>query len=215
MKARDAGHKTAEHKAAVAAPAPRHESSADVSGLGWFVGVFCIAVPVLVGWVLIRRVLASGGGSGYREITAEFNGSCAACDQKISAGSRILWKKGERAVHVDCQAARRQLSADAFAEAVDAIARAKGPATRRNALAKGLERLTDPTQRANLMLEASRIEVAAVLDKVDELKTPGAKRRRLEEALQNLRNDGIPDDLQRQQIEWLEAELKKLYASAQ
>lgn len=59
-----------------------------------------------------------------------------------------------------------------------------------------------------LLIEAARIEVRAVLDKVDGLKTPTAKRRNLEEALANLRNDPVPDELQAREIEMLEDALR-------
>ena len=67
---------------------------------------------------------------------------------------------------------------------------AKGSGTRRAALAKALEKLSGmngPEElRARLITEAARIEAAAVLDKVDGLKTVSAKRRNIEEAIAGL-----------------------------
>jgi hypothetical protein len=60
------------------------------------------------------------------------------------------------------------------------------------------------------MLEASRIEVEAVWSKVDGLKSPAAKRRHLAAALEDLRADSVPDELQAQQIRWLEEALQSV-----
>jgi hypothetical protein len=87
---------------------------------------------------------------------------------------------------------------------------AKGPAGRRAAVRTGLERLTIQELRNKLLVEASRIEVEAVLEKVDGLKTSAAKRRNLLAALEDLRADEIPDELQAQQIRWLEDALADL-----
>lgn len=86
----------------------------------------------------------------------------------------------------------------------------KGPASRRTALSRSLARLRTEQARQRLLLEASRIEVEAVLDKVDSLKTKSAKRRNLEAAIEQLRNDPVPDELQAQQIRWLTAALREL-----
>jgi tetratricopeptide (TPR) repeat protein len=87
---------------------------------------------------------------------------------------------------------------------------AKGPAGGRAAVRAGLERLTIQELRDKLLVEASRIEVEAVLEKVDGLKTAAAKRRNLLAALETLRADEIPDELQAQQIRWLEDALAEL-----
>jgi len=97
-----------------------------------------------------------------------------------------------------------------FRQAVESIERARGPAGRRAALDGGLRTLSNQSYREQLMLEASRIEVAAVLDKVDGLKTVAAKRRNLEAALAAIRSDEVPDHLQAEQIRWLEDALRAL-----
>jgi len=87
---------------------------------------------------------------------------------------------------------------------------AKGPAARRAILASALPTFAESTQRNHLLLEASRIEVEAVLNKVDGLKTAAARRRNLQAALDEIRSDPVPDELQAQQIHWLEEALAEL-----
>ena len=60
---------------------------------------------------------------------------------------------------------------------------------------------------AIFQLAASRIETAAVLEKVDGLATDAAKRRHLEKAIATLRSDNIPDELQADQLRELEERL--------
>jgi len=86
----------------------------------------------------------------------------------------------------------------------------KGPVSRRNTVEAALARIQDPRLRQRLMVEAARIEVHAVLDKVDTLKTASAKRRHLEAALQQIRNDPVPDELQTEEIDALENALRAL-----
>ena len=81
---------------------------------------------------------------------------------------------------------------------------AKGPAGRRAALSAALAAISRPDLRNRLMVEAGRIEVDAALEKADALKTPAAKLRTLEAALEAIRADDVPDELQAQQIRWLE-----------
>jgi hypothetical protein len=90
------------------------------------------------------------------------------------------------------------------------IEAAKGPAGRRAALQAGLDGIDQQDTRERLLVVASTIEVQAVLDKVDGLKTAAAKRRHLTAALEAIRADEVPDDLQVRQIEWLESALKEL-----
>ena len=79
----------------------------------------------------------------------------------------------------------------------------KGPAARRTALSSALQAIQQHHLREQLFLEASRIEVDAALSKADALKTPAAKRRRLQAALDELLWDPVPDELQAKQLEWL------------
>lgn len=93
---------------------------------------------------------------------------------------------------------------------VSKIESLKGPAARRTALEAALMTISRPELRDRLLLEASRIEVQAALDKADSLKTPAAKRRTLRAALDALLSDKIPDELQAPQIQMLEAALREL-----
>lgn len=90
------------------------------------------------------------------------------------------------------------------------IEAAKGPATRRAALQSGLEELPTDELRARLKMEASRLEVQAALDKIEALKSVAAKKRTLEQAIESVRSDGVPDELQVDQIKWLEEALAEL-----
>jgi hypothetical protein len=97
-----------------------------------------------------------------------------------------------------------------FRRAIEQLERLKGPAARRNALDGALRGLQQQHMRERLLLEASRIEVNAVLDKVDGLKTVDAKRRNLLTAIEQLENDPVPDHLQAQQLGWLRDALRNL-----
>jgi hypothetical protein len=98
----------------------------------------------------------------------------------------------------------------AFQRAVQQIERAGGPASRRAARDAGLAAIGPQHLRERLHVEAARIETAAVLEKVETLKTPAARRRHLLAALEHLRNDPVPDELQAKEIALLETELQAL-----
>ena len=87
---------------------------------------------------------------------------------------------------------------------------AKGAAGRRAALEAGLRSLRQEHMREQLTLEASRIEVSAALAKADGLKSTPAKLRTLSEALEVVRNDAVPDHLQRELIRSLEAAIARI-----
>jgi len=86
----------------------------------------------------------------------------------------------------------------------------KGAEARRHALARALDEVTEPRARWKLMSAASRIELTAVLDKVDSLATVAAKRRHLQKAITDMRSDVIPDELQAGQLQELERRLREL-----
>jgi hypothetical protein len=69
-----------------------------------------------------------------------------------------------------------------------------------------------PQQRLHLLLEVSKAETEATLEKVDTLKSKAAKRRRLEETLAMIRRDAVPDEHQASQIALLEEALTTLDA---
>jgi hypothetical protein len=99
---------------------------------------------------------------------------------------------------------------DAILEAALAdMEKARGPAARRQLLAQGLAH-TSEVHRERLLIEAARLEVRVVLDKVDSLKSKAAKRRHLEECLATLRADPVDDELQAREIGLIEAALREL-----
>jgi hypothetical protein len=84
----------------------------------------------------------------------------------------------------------------------------KGAEARRNALMKALTEITDQAAQRQLRVAASRIEVAAVLEKVDGLASAVARRRHLERAIAMLKSDNIPDDQRADLLRELEARLR-------
>jgi hypothetical protein len=118
--------------------------------------------------------------------------------------------------------ASKPLSSGAAAEATSAVARAsvtewieriegyKGSVARRNALEKALHEIRDPREREQLLLAASKIEVRAVLDKIDTLKSPAAKRRHLQQAIEQIKVDNLPDELQAVELQILEQQVRAL-----
>jgi hypothetical protein len=68
----------------------------------------------------------------------------------------------------------------------------------------------DPSDRKQLVLAASRVELAAVLEKVERLATPGAKKTVLLRAIEEIRCDNIPDELQEAELRQLEGRLREL-----
>lgn len=98
---------------------------------------------------------------------------------------------------------------------INKIESSKGPATRRAAVAAALKSIQDEDQRHKLLLEASKIEVAATLDKVDGLKTKSAKKRVLQAAIQELKADSVSDELQVQLLEMLESEMHQVENSSE
>ena len=86
----------------------------------------------------------------------------------------------------------------------------KGPIARRNALSRALEAVQDPSDRTLLVQAASRVELAAVLDKVERLGSAGAKKTVLLRAIEEIRWDNIPDELQEAELRQLEGRLRDL-----
>jgi hypothetical protein len=105
---------------------------------------------------------------------------------------------------------RPKSSQDPVLEWIARIEGYKGPVARRNALERALTEIEDPKGRAQLVLAASRIEVAAVLDKVDSLTSTAAKKRHLQKAITDIRSDNIPDELQAEELRQLEERLRSL-----
>lgn len=109
------------------------------------------------------------------------------------------------------QQTRVEMEDDAsYVRAVADLERARGPASRRAVLESWVARMSSEQHRVRLTIEAARIEVRAVLDKVDGLKTVQAKRRHLIGALESIRADDIPDVIQQKEIAMLEEALASL-----
>lgn len=101
-------------------------------------------------------------------------------------------------------------SVDPVLNWINVIESFKGAVARRNALERALSELKDPAAQRQVILAASRIEVAAVLDKVDSLATAPAKRRHLLKAIEGIQADNIPDDLQAAELEQLHERIRSL-----
>lgn len=69
-----------------------------------------------------------------------------------------------------------------------------------------------PEERLQFLLEASRLDTDATLEKVESLKSKAVRRRRLEEALAAIRADDVSDEMQAGQIALLEEALRTLDA---
>jgi hypothetical protein len=96
---------------------------------------------------------------------------------------------------------------------LDWIARiqsSRGGVARRNSLLRALEAVHDPREREEVLQAASRIEVAAILAKVDALASSIAKKRELQNAIAAIRVDNMPEELQDAELRQLEARLKEL-----
>ena len=86
----------------------------------------------------------------------------------------------------------------------------KGAEARHNALHRALAEIIEPAARHELLTAAGRIEVSAVLDKIDGLSTNAAKRRHLQKAIEDMQVSELPPELQAHHIRQLEARLREL-----
>lgn len=93
---------------------------------------------------------------------------------------------------------------------ISRIQGSRGAVARRNALQRALESVHDPREREEVLHAASRIEVAAILAKVDTLSSTIAKKRELQKAIAEIRVDNMHEELQRAELAQLEARLKEL-----
>lgn len=85
---------------------------------------------------------------------------------------------------------------------------ARGPAERRTLMARAAQSISSQSLRERLMLQASRIDTEAELDKVEGFTSKDVKRRRLAAALARLKGDGLPDALQADLIAAVEQALR-------
>lgn len=103
-----------------------------------------------------------------------------------------------------------KVPADPVLEWIARIEGFKGAEARRNALKRALDEIRQPAARRELILAVTRIEVTAVLDKVDGLASQAAKRRHLEKVIADIKADEVPDELQADELEQLEQRLTEL-----
>ncbi len=95
----------------------------------------------------------------------------------------------------------------AYEDCITKLETAKGPGTRQAAVDAALRVIRDPDLMHRLLRAASKTEVQAVLDKVDQLKTPAARRRHIEAAIERLKSDQLDDEIQAEELAMLEKAL--------
>lgn len=106
---------------------------------------------------------------------------CPNCNRSLEAKRS---REATRAVLEDGRVrALSQPPEDAFLKLLDRVATAKGSGTRAAIVARAKSMDFTPRQRLQLLLEVSKAETEATLEKVDALKSKAAKRRCLEETL--------------------------------
>jgi hypothetical protein len=90
------------------------------------------------------------------------------------------------------------------------IEHSRSTVERRNTLRRALDAALDDGERAQLLEAASRIELAPVLGKIDSLSSFGAKKHELQRAIEEVRADNIPEELQAAEVQQLESKLRGL-----
>lgn len=168
-----------------------------------------------------RRVgeLPLGAAREFRELleAMQSRGEVATCKATIVGGK--LMESGWRTsfgvqldlVHPDRVPTESRIIAKAKRE----IEGRKSPEGRRSALRDSLRLLWTDESRHLLLAEASRIEVEHTIQGAGLLRTKAGKKRRLEDALAALKADEVPDELQQEQVKWLEDALRELDAPAE
>ena len=107
-------------------------------------------------------------------------------------------------------AGRQKAELVAYERCVAKLESAKGPASRQAALEVAMEAIRDADLRRKLLRAATRIEVQAVLDKVDTLKFNSAKRRHLQAAVESLSGNALEVEHKQQELNQLRAALDEL-----
>lgn len=123
-----------------------------------------------------------------------------------SEPKRVTGKETNQSAKIETPVSTEKI----FLKWIEKLEAAKGPASRKAAIAAALKEIIEPKEQERFLMEASRIEVQIVMDKVDGLKTTAAKKRNLEAAIENLENDDIPDHMQTKEMEMLRNELESL-----
>lgn len=84
---------------------------------------------------------------------------------------------------------------------------APGRVARRNTLARALDAIHEPDDRGRLLAAASRLELAPVLDRIDDRSSAAARRGQLEAAIADARADNLSDELRDAVVRELEVRL--------
>jgi hypothetical protein len=87
---------------------------------------------------------------------------------------------------------------------------APGRVARRNMLSRALDLLHEPGDRERLITAAVRLELAPVLDRIDDRSSAAARRQQLEAAISDVRADNLSDDLRDAMLRELDARLRAL-----
>jgi hypothetical protein len=115
-------------------------------------------------------------------------------------------KLARLAVPTPAAAIRAVPAAATVAEWIDRLHAAAGRVARLDGLARSLDAFTEPAERGSLIEAATKLELAAVVDKLDQLSAE-AKTRHLQKAIVDTRADNIPEELRDEVVRQLELRL--------
>ncbi|HTR53091.1 MAG TPA: hypothetical protein VMJ10_20490 [Kofleriaceae bacterium] len=90
------------------------------------------------------------------------------------------------------------------------IAKTSGRVARRGELSRALEAFREPREREQVIRAVSAIELAALLAPLEQLASASDKQRHLRTAIEQVRYDNIPDELQQEMLRDLEGRLSRL-----
>jgi len=90
------------------------------------------------------------------------------------------------------------------------IAKTTGRVARRGELSRALEAFREPREREQVIRAVSAIELAALLAPLEQLASAADKQRHLRTAIEQVRYDNIPDELQQEMLRDLEGRLSRL-----
>jgi hypothetical protein len=85
-----------------------------------------------------------------------------------------------------------------------------GRVARRNTLSRALEVVHEPDDRRRVVATACRLELARVLDRIDERSSAAARRQQLGAAIAQVRADNLDDELRGAMLQELESRLRAL-----
>jgi hypothetical protein len=92
---------------------------------------------------------------------------------------------------------------------ISKVEAAKGRAERRNVLSRALDAIRDESDRQRLIESATRVELATFRQKLDQARGP-ARKSLLQSAINEVRADNLPDELQAAALSQLEQQLSQL-----